>query len=433
MLSLGVVIILGFGLVPQASAHSVPDSLKPQLFESLIKDAAGPGFIDVTGIYAVPEYWHIQGLRPEEYGVQVGASHVFLVTLTVHSGVLPGSGIERPDWASISLLKVDRAKEFKPITYQYIQNDVHHQVVALSFQKQDSYGKDIINKDTRLVELYINGPDEGGHYVIRWTLPVAIAEDSHGLQYLGWIGVLPAVFGGLLVYLSPCFLELTGVYVALISGIKLREISKTNSEWSVRRKVVSSSVLFVSGFTALYTVAGYLAGLGGEVLQNSFLNALSFPFRFGGGAFMVFLGLQSAGIVPKIIHFRSSPIFPRVGDTCRVGGSFLVGLSFGCLQSFRASIVTIMLYYAWAIGSALQGALILLMLSLSFGIPFIFYAAFSHKYSFASRIAPKMNLYMPKILAAFMLLLGSLMITDAQHPLLDLLDRLLPGSLKEFF
>lgn len=90
-----------------------------------------------------------------------------------------------------------------------------------------------------------------------------------------------------------------------------------------------------------------------------------------------------------------------------------------------------MLYYAWAIGSALQGALILLMLSLSFGIPFILYAIFSDKYRFASKLAPKIDLYMPKIIAAFMLLIGSMMIMDAQHPLLDFLDRLLPASLKE--
>ncbi|MBI4257422.1 MAG: hypothetical protein HY619_00560, partial [Thaumarchaeota archaeon] len=180
----------------------------------------------------------------------------------------------------------------------------------------------------------------------------------------------------------------------------------------------------------LYTTAGYIAGYGGEVLQNSFLNTISLPLRIGGGAFMIFLGLQSVGLVPRLIGVRTAPIFPRAGESCRIGGSFLVGLSFGCLQSFRASIVTIMLYYTWAIGSAIQGALILLTLSLSFGIPFILYAIFSDKYSFVSKLAPKMDLYMPKILAGFMLLIGTLMIIDAQHPILDLLDMLLPTSIK---
>lgn len=428
-----LVVAQSFATLPPAEAHGVPAAAKPSILAALVRDGEGEGLVELQGIYAVPEYWHIQEIDPAKYELQPEKYETFLIMLNVHVGELP-----HPDWSKISTLTIDGTREYQPLPASgLIIDSPHHQTIALLFPKTDPVGNPTITRDTKKLEvvikdlegLFLQGEEvKDDVKTIRWSLPVAIPEGAPQVNSIFALAVVIPVFAGFFFYLSPCFLELTSVYVAMISGVRIKELREKKSNKVVRTKVLLSAMLFVGGFALIYTLAGAVAGFGGALLQGSLFQSISFPLRLGGGTFMVFLGLQSSGVTQRmgftrrILGLRTSPIFPRVANSCRTGGSFLVGLSFGCLQCFRGSIVAAMLFYAWALGSATQGAFMLLLLSLSFGIPFIAVAAVAGRSTFFERLAPRLVGVTSVATGVLLVVLGFATIVFDEHPLFDLIN-----------
>ena len=156
---------------------------------------------------------------------------------------------------------------------------------------------------------------------------------------------------------------MTSVYLALIAGIRVSEIADNKDSKRFRLRLLGAALLFVGGFASIYVAAGAIAGYAGSVLENSILNTLSLPFRLVGGGILIYMGLQASGLLPRLLGVHSSPLFPRVNASCRTGGSFTLGLTFGCLQCFRGSLVVAMLFFAWSMGSALSGGIMMLILA----------------------------------------------------------------------
>ncbi len=421
----GILVLVLLNTAP-AGAHEVPESLKPALLSALLREGPADGVIETSAIFAIPEYWHLQGLNPDEFGLNPERDNVFLVLLNVHVGDLP-----YPNWNEISRLVIDEGKRYTPTGSSLMIDSPHHQTVGLVFPKSDGTGMPLIGTDNHSMKLVMSGLE--GLYatgemgsdtkIFEWNLPLSIPQDAlpkAPAGYAGSLALLLPIFGGFLVYLSPCFAELTAVYVALISGIRVKELETQQSNRAIRKRVVVSALLFVAGFASIYTVAGVVAGYGGQLLQGSAFELYSLPLRVGSGAFLVYLGVASSGLLKRIPVLRSGPIFPRAQESCRIGGSFVVGITFGCLQCFRGSIVLAMLIYAWALGSPSQGALMLLLLSLSFGVPFILVAFQSGRNgSFLDRISPKLTTYTSKATSILLVFLGASFIVYDQHPLLD--------------
>ena len=66
------------------------------------------------------------------------------------------------------------------------------------------------------------------------------------------IGILFAVGGGLLSFLSPCVLPLVPSYLSFVTGMTLDEMQEEPD----RRLILIHSGLFVAGFTTVFTVMG---------------------------------------------------------------------------------------------------------------------------------------------------------------------------------
>lgn len=407
-------------------AHGIPEELKPAIMDSLIKYDEKGGSIEISAIYAIDEYWHLQNLNPREYGLNPDKNHIFMLILNVHVGDLPGHGSPLPEWEKITFLRVDESKEFSPTSVKLAVDSPHHQVVALEFPKSQAGGASTIPRDSKRIELLVNGVESPNDIkLIRWSLPLTFSKEASnalrpsGTVLLGSLGTFFPLLAGLLVYFSPCFMEMTSVYVAMISGIRVSELSEKKNDRRFRIRILGSAILFVAGFASIYTAAGAVAGYSGQIMQGSVFEALAFPLRMIGGSVLVYLGVQSSGLGPRIFGLRSSPLFPRVNASCRIGGSFLVGLTFGCLQCFRGSLVVAMLFFAWSIGSAGMGALMLLLLSLSFGIPFILIALVAGRTSFLARLAPRIGGYTRITTSVFLVATGVLTLFFDQHPILD--------------
>ncbi len=206
------------------------------------------------------------------------------------------------------------------------------------------------------------------------------------------INVAIAFFGGVLAFFSPCFLPLVPIYLAYITGLSFEELKE------VRVKTVIHSLLFILGFTIVFTSLGMAASYAGH-----FFAILGDAIQSLGGLVIIILGLHLMGAIrfpfldlEKKLTISSKP--SGFIGTLVVGMAFAVGWS-PCVGPILAGILVI----AGQSGHAMEGFLFLLAFSLGIGIPlFLVSLAVNFFISFFKRIE--------KYLGAFHFVLGLLLV-----------------------
>jgi cytochrome c-type biogenesis protein len=160
-----------------------------------------------------------------------------------------------------------------------------------------------------------------------------------------------SVVAGLISFFSPCVLPLVPGYLSFAAGI-----SKS------RGRVFAGSLLFVSGFTAVFVSYGALfGGLGSKILvhQRVITQVL--------GVVMIIMGLIFMG------NFPMMPIYkPKISVVSGLVGAPILGFLFGvgwtpCIGPVLAMVLTL----AFEQASALRGATLSLGYCIGLGIPFV--------------------------------------------------------------
>jgi cytochrome c-type biogenesis protein len=78
------------------------------------------------------------------------------------------------------------------------------------------------------------------------------------------VGVLAALFAGLVSFVSPCVLPLVPGYLSAVTGVSAAEL-----ETAPTRKVLGPSLIFVASFSAIFILLGLTAtGVGGALNDN---------------------------------------------------------------------------------------------------------------------------------------------------------------------
>jgi cytochrome c-type biogenesis protein len=173
-----------------------------------------------------------------------------------------------------------------------------------------------------------------------------------------------AFLAGLLSFLSPCVAPLVPGYLSFLAGsagVGVASASRGETE-----RLLTVSILFVLGFTAVFVVLGAGAGLFGSLLETvrPQLNVVA-------GSVMILLGLVVGGLIriPLLQEERRLLLIDRPFGPL---GTVLLGMAFAlgwtpCIGPILAAI----LYYAGAFETAEQGAVLLLAYSIGLGLPFI--------------------------------------------------------------
>ena len=160
-----------------------------------------------------------------------------------------------------------------------------------------------------------------------------------------------AILAGGVSFISPCVLPLVPGYLAFAAGF-------SNS----RGKVLLGSLLFVTGFSALFISYGALFGaLGSRVATNEELITRVL------GIFTILMGLIFIGLFPMMPTLK-----PKISTTGGLIGAPLLGFLFGvgwtpCIGPALATVQTL----AFQESSAVRGAILSLGYCLGLGIPFI--------------------------------------------------------------
>ncbi len=174
-----------------------------------------------------------------------------------------------------------------------------------------------------------------------------------------------AVLAGLISFSSPCALPLVPGYLSYVSTLPVSELG----ERQARGVALKASLLFVAGFTTVFTTLGVSAALAGNLL----LRNRDVMVR-GFGVVIILLGLVTAGVlrIPALQRERRM-------DLARVprgpAWAFPLGMAFAagwvpCTGPVLATIVAT----ASAGGTAAWGGVLLALYSLGLGIPFVLLA-----------------------------------------------------------
>lgn len=204
------------------------------------------------------------------------------------------------------------------------------------------------------------------------------------------IPLIAAFLAGLLSFVSPCVLPLTPIYLARLVGPSVWTSQQAGAaeRAALRRVTTLHAVAFVAGFTVTFVALGATASELGSFLSNHQL-----ALREIGGALLVLLGAQVAGLIriPGMKYEWRASL--KVSERS-YPASFLIGLIFAlgwtpCVGPILAGILVL----AAQAGALHSGVLLLAVYSLGLGLPFLALGvAFDRLTPLLKRLTPHMRL-----------------------------------------
>jgi cytochrome c-type biogenesis protein len=176
---------------------------------------------------------------------------------------------------------------------------------------------------------------------------------------------LLAFAGGMLSFLSPCVLPLVPGYLSLMSGVSITDLSVAGDAGTTRR-VLRSTLLFVAGFTLVFTLLGAGASAVGQLLlrHQQGLNQVA-------GAVTIVMGLFIAGVlVPGTMQRERR--FHVLPESLGVFAPPLMGMAFAfgwtpCI----GPILSVVLSTAATQATLGRGVALLVVYSIGLGVPFV--------------------------------------------------------------
>lgn len=179
--------------------------------------------------------------------------------------------------------------------------------------------------------------------------------------------ILLALAAGVVSFLSPCIVPMISVYLTLITGMTMDELT-ARPGLVVRRTIVVNTLLFALGFTIVFTLAGGAAGALGGVLQRA-----TRGLEIGGGLIVILMGLSMTGVfrlgfLDKMRLPLKRPITKPRGPL----GSLVVGLLFAvtCSHCIAPTLLSVMAV-AGTTGSPVTGMATMLAFSIGLTIPYL--------------------------------------------------------------
>ncbi|WP_116051478.1 cytochrome c biogenesis CcdA family protein [Amycolatopsis palatopharyngis] len=179
-----------------------------------------------------------------------------------------------------------------------------------------------------------------------------------------------AVVAGLVSFTSPCTLPLLPGYVSYVSGLSQESNDGGSRVVPARRRTLIGALLFVAGFSAVFTALGATASTLGFLLASN-LNEIN----LFGGALIVLMGLTVTGLIrlpllQRQLRFDLTRFGRGPAGALPLGAAFAFGWT-PCVGPVLASILTT----AASTATISRGALLLLAYSLGLGLPFLLLAA----------------------------------------------------------
>ena len=240
-------------------------------------------------------------------------------------------------------------------------------------------------------------------------------------------GAAVAALAGLISFFAPCMLPLVPGYLSYITGLTGTDLAATGPDpvagpappvarpatavvsrprAAVRRRAVTGSILFVVGFTAVFTLLAYAAGQLGRTLL---VHART--IEVVAGMLTIVLGLGFAGLpIPGMHRTWRLTRLPSAG----LAGAPILGATFAlswtpCLSP----TLTAVLGLAAVQGSAGRGTVLAAAYALGMGLPFV---GFGFGYGRLLRLASVLRRHgdlVARVGGVLLVVVGLALVTDA--------------------
>ena len=210
-----------------------------------------------------------------------------------------------------------------------------------------------------------------------------------------------AFLAGVLSFVSPCVLPLLPTFSLILA-------QNSKQDGGEARRLYANTTAFLAGFTLVFVLLGATASLIG-----SWLFSYQDILRQGAAVLIIIMGFFMTGCVRIPLLLREYRPFQRRGFD-GIGGAFLLGCGFtlGWTPCTGPMLATILLY-AGDTATVGAGALLLLVYSLGFAVPFFLLAVIWRRHIVKLRAFYQ---YLPKIQRAagvVLILLGILLWSDS--------------------
>ena len=175
-----------------------------------------------------------------------------------------------------------------------------------------------------------------------------------------------AFTAGVLSFLSPCVLPLIPGYIAFLSGRSLDDLTGDQPSRALLWSTSVRALLFVAGFTLVFTALGASASAIGQLLSTA-----STMLSKIAGVVIVIFGLQTMGVL-RIPWLGVTRQLNATRTAPGLWGALLVGMAFAfawtpCIGPILASILAL----AATEDTVRRGILLLLVYSFGLGVPFL--------------------------------------------------------------
>jgi cytochrome c-type biogenesis protein len=175
-----------------------------------------------------------------------------------------------------------------------------------------------------------------------------------------------AFAGGMLSFLSPCVLPLVPGYLSLMSGVSVTQLTTSATTGDDTRRILRATLLFVAGFTVVFTLLGAGASAIGQTLlrHQQGLNQVA-------GVVTIVMGLFIAGVlVPGAMQRERR--FHVLPESLGVFAPPLMGMAFAfgwtpCI----GPILSVVLSTAATQSTLARGIGLLVAYSIGLGVPFV--------------------------------------------------------------
>ena len=223
------------------------------------------------------------------------------------------------------------------------------------------------------------------------------------------IAMAVASLAGLISFFSPCVIPLVPGYLSYASGM---------SDTKSRSRVLLGSLLFVSGFTALFISYGLLFGeLGSKITQNSRVISVVLGLLTIAMGLVFLLNEKFYRSFKPSWKMRTGLISaPFLGFAFGIGWTPCIGPTLGAVQVL-----------AFESATAQRGAILSAAYCFGLGAPFILMGLFLDKAEPVRKIIAKRGNLITKIGGVLLIVIGILQVTNLWDYLMNTMRDLISG------
>ncbi len=284
-----VFIVVGLHFIPKLKARA---ELAGGLGDLIKSDAdkvtrSSHLYVDIT--FATDGF--LKRVRLDEYIGKYRYGQPFLVSLNTHAGNIEGI-VDLEE----KILLIDNQGNRYPHLGSPIMTSLHHNTYMIIFPNVGHQGKPLFSEDRKFFKIEVMGLPPFERRELTWNLPIKPVAPA-ATRWEAWMRSLMlavALIGALTITLSPCAINVSAFYSAVVATTLGRQDMLRISDREVKKELIKLLAPFAIGFTVLFSGAGALIGLTGSILRNPLeqLGDYWAYIRIAAGLIMLYLGLK---------------------------------------------------------------------------------------------------------------------------------------------